>query len=65
MVGAHYPRTAPTSCLSLNKPLWTSEGWSLGEVNDWKGTMNLAATLNKNWVESRQQAMIVWTIIYL
>lgn len=42
--GAHYPITSrkhsdiPASCAALGKPLWTSEGWSLGEVNDYKGT---------------------------
>ena len=71
VIGAHYPITAspgdkppPASCDALGKPLWTSEGWNLGSTNDWAGALNLAATLNKNWNLDRQQAMIVWTVIY-
>ena len=44
MPQAHYPitqpgvkyREVPPSCYTLGKPLWTSEGWDLGQVNDWK-----------------------------
>lgn len=68
--GAHYPITGrshaamPASCLTLGKPLWTSEGWSLREVNDYDGAMNLAMTVNYNWLDQRQTAFIVWTVVY-
>ena len=54
----------PASCKALHKPLWTSEGWNLGEVNDYKGALNLAATINYNWITEQQTAMVVWTVIY-
>eukprot|EP01046_Picozoa_sp_COSAG06_P013971 COSAG06_NODE_854_length_11931_cov_55.985970_15_plen_151_part_00 len=51
IIGAHYPITKPgvqmppppPSCYEMDKPLWTSEGWDLGQVNDWKGAINLGA----------------------
>lgn len=74
IIGSHYPvggpRAPPTpaDCQTLNtkhgKPLWTSEGWNLGQVNDWNGAMNLALTINQNYVQEEQTAMIVWTVIY-
>ena len=39
-------------------------GWNLGEVNDYKGALNLASTINYNWIAQQQTAMIVWTVIY-
>eukprot|EP01051_Picozoa_sp_SAG22_P023371 SAG22_NODE_6001_length_918_cov_0.714286_2_plen_52_part_01 len=48
----------PPSCYALDKPLWTSEGWDLGQVNDWKGAINLGATINFNWIHEQQQAMV-------
>lgn len=70
IVGAHYPITStrpkpmPDSCHQLNKPLWTSEGWDLGQVNDFKGALSLAQTINYNWIVQQQTAMVVWTVIY-
>lgn len=70
IVGAHYPITSttpgpmPDSCHQLNKPLWTSEGWNLGMVNDFNGALNLAQTINYNWILQEQTAMVVWTVIY-
>jgi galactosylceramidase len=74
IIGSHYPvngaggKATPASCQLLNteygKPLWTSEGWNLGQVNDWKGAMNLAQTINQNYVTEEQTAMIVWNLIY-
>ena len=74
IIGSHYPvqgadaKPTPAECQTLNtkhgKPLWTSEGWNLGQVNDWKGAMNLALTINQNYVQEEQTAMIVWTVIY-
>eukprot|EP01049_Picozoa_sp_SAG25_P001831 SAG25_NODE_87_length_16363_cov_40.489179_5_plen_388_part_00 len=55
---------APQACQDLRKPLWTSEGWLYNIKNDYAGALNLAAVLNKNWVITRQQAMIIWTMIY-
>ena len=47
VIGSHYPVDGPAAgstgadCITLNeeygKPLWTSEGWNLGFVNDWQG----------------------------
>ena len=52
IVGSHYPVRGPAApstganCETLrtkyDKPLWTSEGWNLDFVNDWRGAMNLA-----------------------
>ena len=74
VIGAHYPLKGarsggvPSDCQTLStqygKPLWTSEGWSLAEVNDWHGAANLALTINQNYVVQRQTAMIVWNLIY-
>ena len=71
VLGAHYPITGstphkavPASCAQLDKPRWTSEGWGLGNVNDYAGSMNLARTINYNWIAQGQTAMIVWTAIY-
>ena len=76
VIGAHYPVTGPgvgdgrprppmpASCYALKKPLWTSEGWNLREVNDYQGAMNLGATINLNWILEKQTAMIVWTAIF-
>jgi galactosylceramidase len=71
VLGAHYPITdstphkaVPASCAQLDKPRWTSEGWDLGNVNDYAGSMNLARTINYNWIAQGQTAMIVWTAIY-
>ena len=55
---------APQACLDLKKPLWTSEGWLYNIKNDYAGALNLAAVLNKNWIITQQQAMIIWTLIY-
>ena len=44
----------PASCYALGKPLWTSEGWNLGKVNDWEGAINLGATIN--FVSATQNA---------
>ena len=74
IIGSHYPvqgahaKPTPAECQALNtqhsKPLWTSEGWNLGQVNDYKGASNLALTINQNYVTEQQTAMIVWTVIY-
>ena len=42
----------------------TSEGWNLAYVDDWEGGLNLASTINLNWVTQNQTAMIVWNLIY-
>ena len=58
----------PASCQTLNlqhnKSLWTSEGWNLAYVNDWAGGLNLASTINRNYVLQNQTAMVVWNLIY-
>jgi len=58
----------PASCQLLNeqynKSIWTSEGWNLAYVNDWSGGLNLASTINRNYVIQNQTAMIVWNLIY-
>eukprot|EP00662_Eupelagonemidae_sp_cell21_P039219 gene39219-56900_t len=64
IIGAHYSDDAPSECRALNKPMITSEGWQLGWKNDWRGTTSLLRTLNSNWIRGRQQATIVWTLIY-
>ena len=69
-VGKRFPQAAPTpaSCQALNeqhnKSLWTSEGWNLAYVNDWAGGLNLASTINRNYVLQNQTAMVVWNLIY-
>ena len=55
---------APSECYALKKPLWTSEGWNFDVRNNYQGALNLAAVLNKNWVITRQQATIIWTLVF-
>ena len=60
IIGAHYPITKPgvqmppppPSCYEMDKPLWTSEGWDLGQVNDWKGAINLGAQRPRHVAQS-------------
>ena len=69
-VGKKFPQAQPTpaSCQELNehhnKSLWTSEGWNLAYVDDWAGGLNLASTVNRNYVLQNQTAMVVWNLIY-
>jgi galactosylceramidase len=68
--GKAFPQAKPTpvSCQILNeqhnKSIWTSEGWNLAYVNDWSGGLNLASTINRNYVLQNQTAMVVWNLIY-
>eukprot|EP01052_Picozoa_sp_SAG31_P021202 SAG31_NODE_1627_length_7705_cov_5.310939_7_plen_241_part_00 len=67
--GRPFPQAGPTpaSCQILNekfnKSLWTSEGWNLAYVNDWDGGLNLASTINRNYVLQNQTAMVVWNLV--
>ena len=60
--------STPESCQTLrqeyNKPLWTSEGWDLGQVDDVDGASNLAMSVNRNYILQNQTAMVVWTVLY-
>jgi len=69
-VGRNFSQAGPlpASCQLLNtqynKSMWTSEGWNLAYVNDWRGGLNLASTINRNYVIQNQTAMVVWNLIY-
>ena len=47
-----------------NKSLQTSEGWNLAYINDYEGGLNLASTINRNYVVQNQTAMVVWNLVY-
>jgi hypothetical protein len=64
VIGVHYAAPPPTPCLELHKPIWTSEGWNLGNVNDFDGALDLARNMNTIWTQQTMRAMIVWTIVY-
>lgn len=63
IIGAHYPGAPPSQAFSFNKSLWASEMWDLGKVDDWEGSMQLAADLanQANWGLS---SSVLWCLIY-
>ncbi len=63
VVGVHYPGQPPAAAYALNKTLWASEMWNLGQVDDWKGAQYLASDL-ANHAEWGLSASIAWCLIY-
>ena len=63
VLGAHYPGQPPAQAYTLNKTLWASEMWNLGNVNDWDGAAVLAHDLSQHarWGLS---SSIVWCLIF-
>eukprot|EP00039_Didymoeca_costata_P000620 m.46512 g.46512 ORF g.46512 m.46512 type:complete len:841 (+) comp10380_c0_seq2:71-2593(+) len=65
--GQHNP---DNTTLSLGKPLWNTEQHfglpdpSPGTCYDWKTALQLAQTLNQQYVVSNQTAVLMWTPIY-
>lgn len=67
VIGSHYPVQGPTAgstgpnCITLNekygKPLWTSEGWNLGQVNDYGGG---TAASTSFWTLGRWCGVMLW-----
>lgn len=45
VIGAHYPSEPPAVAYTLNKTLWASEMWNLGQVDDWPGALGLSSDL--------------------
>lgn len=46
------------------KPMWTSEGWDLNCVNDYNGGLNLASTINRNYVRVPVSNLSSVSILY-
>lgn len=63
VVGAHYPSQPPPVAYTLNKTLWASEMWNLGQVDDWPGALGLSSDLmsHAHWGLS---SSILWCLIY-
>lgn len=64
IIGSHYTRglyPAPQSAQSVGKTLWDSEDgpWRA----DWTGAATLAATFNRNYIDSRITATQVWSLV--
>lgn len=69
IVGVHYPDTGkrlppPPGALELNMPLWASEFWDLGQVNDWQGALRLAQNINDNYVMGTITGHIIWNTMF-
>jgi hypothetical protein len=63
IVGAHYPGAPPQNAFTLNKTLWASEMWNLGEVDDWHGALSLMSDLT-NQAQQGMSASILWCLIF-
>jgi len=63
VVGVHYPGTPPAAAYALNKTLWASEMWNLGQVDDYQGAAYLASDL-ANHASWGLSASIAWCLIY-
>eukprot|EP01052_Picozoa_sp_SAG31_P017917 SAG31_NODE_1248_length_9126_cov_5.023928_7_plen_725_part_00 len=55
---------AVASKANRTMPLWASEDWSLGEVADWAGALQLGATINRNAVEGGITCTIIWNLMF-
>ena len=63
VVGVHYPSQPPAAAYALNKTLWASEFWNLGQVDDYPGAGYLASDLS-NQAQWGLSASISWCLIY-
>jgi hypothetical protein len=63
VVGAHYPGQPPAAAYALNKTLFASEMWNLGEVDDWQGAVVLMSDL-LNQASWGLSASILWCLIF-
>ena len=63
VVGAHYPSEPPAVAYTLNKTLWASEMWNLGQVDDWPGALGLSSDL-MNHAHWGLSSSILWCLIY-
>jgi galactosylceramidase len=62
IMGGHYPKFQSTDAAkSCGKPLWSSEDgpWR----GDWEGAKQIAAQLNRNYVQGKMTKTITWSLV--
>lgn len=63
VIGAHYPARPSEAAYALqsgsHKPLWASEMWNLGNVNDYPGALQLAHDLGTQAVQGMSSSIVV------
>ena len=63
VIGAHYPSQPPAAAYALNKTLFASEMWNLGQVDDWPGAQVLMSDLTEQ-AQWGLSASILWCLVF-